>query len=233
MTPSHIVCVVAALSLISVSTAEAQEASSSDLGEETTGEAAPAPLPAQEPVEASESAPIPAEEEDVVEDATAQPEPANPEPTTPQVRLRFRSIRLYAGAALQMAPLDAPSAFETVCELPCNVNVEPGPYRLNVLREDGNEYVLPTSMSFDGDTRVSLKYGASTGSWVGGILALTGILGILISGGIAIAGAANDNSGQTTGGLVGLGVSSLVFGGGLVTFLLSERGLRAEVIPES
>ncbi|MFK8002903.1 MAG: hypothetical protein AB8H86_25265 [Polyangiales bacterium] len=236
MTSAHLASVVAALSLTSFSAIEAQESSSNVVEGASSEGAAQAAAPAQEPVEPGVVEP------GVVEpgvETQAPPPPSAEQAVTPPaqteasvVRLRFRSIRLYAGAALQMAPVDSPSTFETLCELPCNVDVEPGSYRLNVLRDDGNEYALPTAMSFASDTRVSLKYGASTGSWVGGILALTGILGVLISGGVAIAGAANDNSGQTTGGLVGLGVSSLVFGGGLVTFLLSERGLRAEVIPE-
>lgn len=228
---SRIACVIAALSLTCFSAAEAQSETepANEVDDEVSTNTAQEPIePEPEPLAPEPVVPEPVVPEPVAPTA-AVPEPVAPESSS-EIRLRFRSIRIYAGAALQMAPVDAPSSFETVCELPCNADVQPGSYHLNVLREDGNEYALPGSMSFDTDARISLKYGASTGSWVGGIVALTGILGILISGGVAIAGAANDNSGQTTAGLVGLGVSSLAFGGGLVTFLLSERGLRAVVV---
>lgn len=228
---SRIACVIAALSLTCFSTAEAQSETANEV-DGVSSDTVVQTSTAQEPIEPEPEplAPEPVAPEPVVPEPVAPtPEPVAPERSS-EIRLRFRSIRIYAGAALQMAPVDAPSSFETVCELPCNADVQPGSYHLNVLREDGNEYALPGSMDFNADARISLKYGASTASWVGGIIALTGVLGILISGGVAIAGAANDNSGQTTAGLVGLGVSSLAFGGGLVTFLLSERGLRAVVV---
>lgn len=228
MKTTPLACVIVALSLTCFSLAEAQSDGAPEVDDEIA-----TPSDVEEPAEraAREPAPIVRPEEPVQLDEPTQAQAAMAQQlAAPQVRLRFRSIRLYAGSELRMAPIDAPSAFETVCELPCNVDVAPGEYRLNVRREDGREYFLPTSMDFDVDARISLKYGAGTGSWVGGIVALTGILGIIITGGIAIAGAANDDSGQRTGGLVGLAVSSVVFGAGLVTFLLSERGLRAQVL---
>lgn len=241
---SRIAGTLVSLSLFCVSVAGAQSDAANevdrvpppDLPEEVAAEAAPAPEeqpPRQESVEEIETiesvAPVEQEPDLEEEQAPAGVQPVQ-DTAVPQAHLRFRSIRIYAGAALQMAPADSPESFETVCELPCNTDVDLGVYHLNVRRADGRDYLLPNAINFDGDARISLKYGASTGAWVGGIVALTGILGILITGGIAIAGAANDNSGQTRAGLIGLGVSSVAFGAGLVTFLLSERGLRAEVL---
>ncbi|MFT5354635.1 MAG: hypothetical protein ACI9KE_001842 [Polyangiales bacterium] len=228
MKTPQIACLIAALSLTSFSVAEAQSEAAAEVDVEiSTEQQEPAPQPEAQ-AEAQEPMPQAALPEAAQQEAAPQ-EPIQ-QPAGPQVHLRFRSIRIYAGAELQIASVDTPSAFETICELPCNADIDAGVYHLNVRREDGREYALPTSIDFDVDTRISLKYGASTGAWVGGIVALTGILGVLISGGIAIAGAANDDSGQTTGGLIGLGLSSAAFGAGLVTFVLSERGLRAEVL---